>query len=352
MLAEARQLGNTNRTLRKSRQGRHLDLRSSPRVGGTGVRFQRQLKRNTEQKKKETGAKQARFSYPAPVPRKEDQLRGAATGNAPPAHLPTLSPEEDRTLGKGAGLCPAEWGEEGSGAETAVGAQDATRGHRPCRVTESPGRQVRSESKSLNGREGNQTENSAFSLHIYNIQILTHYSSSGFSPWALRDGENSLGINAFLRILKSVRTGQVMLCPSGHKPKRVLCPETDRKTERESEQPGEQRRRRRGRWGEGAGGRGGQPCPRGLVLRVLRSSLPERVRKAPREDKATLLRPAVREGGEEQRAVPTSEVTSFQAWPLRVRVLQTNLLRVVRPRASPGPHLGSTTALATVRRQV
>ena len=139
MLAEARQLGNSNRTLRKSRQGRHLDLRSSPRVGGTGVRFQRQLKRNTEQKKKETGANQARFSYPAPVPRKEDQLRGAAAGNAPPAHLPTLSPEEDRTLGKGAGLCPAEWGEEGSGAETAVGAQDATRGHRPCRVTESPG---------------------------------------------------------------------------------------------------------------------------------------------------------------------------------------------------------------------
>ena len=38
-LAEARQLGNTNRTLRKSRQGRHLDLRSSPRVGGTGVIF-------------------------------------------------------------------------------------------------------------------------------------------------------------------------------------------------------------------------------------------------------------------------------------------------------------------------
>lgn len=132
----------------------------------------------------------------------------------------------------------------------AVGAQDATRGHRPYRVTADgpaqggfpsarvcprvPGRQVRSESKILTGREGNQTENSAFSLHIYNIQVLTHYSKSGFSPWALRDGENSLGINAFSRILKSVRTGQVMLRPSGHKPERVLCPEQRLEGERES----------------------------------------------------------------------------------------------------------------------
>lgn len=213
---------------------------------------------------------------------------------------------------------------------------------------------MRSESTILNGREGNQTENSAFSLHIYNIQILTHYSSSAFSPGALRDGENSFGINAFFRILKSVRTGQVMLCPSGHKPERVLCPETDRKTEREGEQPGEQRRRQ-GRWGERAGECGGQPCPRGLVLWVLRSPLPERVRKAPREDKGTLLRrprgrEAVREGGEQQRSVPTSEVTSFQAWPLCVPVLQTNLSWA--PRASPGPHLGSTRALTTVHRQV
>lgn len=104
---------------------------------------------------------------------------------------------------------------------------------------------MRSESKSLNGREGNQTENSAFSLHIYNIQILTHYSSSGFSPWALRDGENSLGINAFLRILKSVRTGQVMLCPSGHKPKRYCA---RRQTERQKERVSSQENR-----GEGGG---------------------------------------------------------------------------------------------------
>lgn len=98
----------------------------------------------------------------------------------------TLSPVEDRTLGKGAGLRPPESGEE-SGAETAVGAQDATRRHRPCRVTAGrvrprglpsallcprvPGGQVRSESKILHGREGNQTENSDFSLHIYNIQL-------------------------------------------------------------------------------------------------------------------------------------------------------------------------------------
>lgn len=44
-------------------------------------------------------------------------------------------------------------------------------------------------------------------------------------------------------------------------------------------------------------------------------------------------RAAVREGGE-QRAVPTSEDTSFQARPLRVLVLQTSPSRA--PRATPG----------------
>lgn len=56
--------------------------------------------------------------------------------------------------------------------------------------------------------------------------------------------------------------------------------ERERARTRASEQPGSQRRRR-GRWGEGAGERGGQPCPRGLVLWVLRGSLPEGVRKVP-----------------------------------------------------------------------
>lgn len=264
----------------------------------------------------------------------------------------------------------------------AVGAQDATRGHRPCRVTADgpaqggfpsarvcprvPGRQVRSESKILTGREGNQTENSAFSLHIYNIQVLTHYSKSGFSPWALRDGENSLGINAFSRILKSVRTGQVMLRPSGTNLSGYCARsrdwrERERARTRASEQPGSQRRRR-GRWGEGAGERGGQPCPRGLVLRVLRGSLPEGVRKVPppsppREEKATLLRR--REAGR-----PSGKAESSGLCPRAKTLPSKHGLcaswscrraprgRPVQPQESPGPRLGSTRALTTLRRQV
>lgn len=194
----------------------------------------------------------------------------------PSTHSPPGGGGQD--AGQGPGLHPAEAGEE-SGAETAVGAQDATRGHRPCRVTADgpaqggfpsarvcprvPGRQVRSESKILTGREGNQTENSAFSLHIYNIQVLTHYSKSGFSPWALRDGENSLGINAFSRILKSVRTGQVMLCPSGHKPERVLCPE--QRDWRESARAHERERSQDRREGGGDGGVRGRRARRPAV---------------------------------------------------------------------------------------
>lgn len=148
----------------------------------------------------------------------------------------------------------------------------------------------------MGGREIKQKIRTFLYIHII-YRYLTRYSISGFSPWVLRDGENSLGINASSQILKCGRMGQVMLCSWRQKPERVLCPEM----EREREKTGEGSRRRRGRWGEGAGERGGQPCPHGLVLRVLRSALPERVRKVPCEDKATLLRRPSGLSGHQQR---------------------------------------------------